>query len=111
MNKIVMIVLSMFLSTGVYSSLHTDLNDFFNQLEKAEKREDIKKPNAPVMNLKAPKPLFTRQQLRNIKLKTIDVPSYKPKDCSDFDSIFNQCKAEFKQKTTPKPKALEKTHE
>lgn len=122
MNKIAMLVLSLSLSSQVYSSAKTDLDDFFSKLEKAQIKEELKNKKGKTMDLKISKPVLTRSNpkkqatLRNqphekdwfsrsplekmkrvgvVQLKKIDLPPIDTqKRCSDFDTLFNDCKEE-----------------
>ena len=122
MNKIALLVLSLSLSGQVYSSLKIDLDDFCNQQEEVHLREELKNQKEQTMHIKGSKPVFTRstpnmramsgnqpqkthwlsqsslEKLNKggeIHLREMDMPQIDTlKWCSDFDTLFNDCKEE-----------------
>jgi Tfp pilus assembly protein PilV len=92
MIKALVLLSTVLITTGVYALTNLDMNSASFKLNHSVKKMVAQALQPKATEFSSQGVLFSRNQVRNMKLKQIDLPKYKNKPCSDLDTLFHQCK-------------------
>lgn len=92
MIKALVLLSTVLITTGLYAVTSPDLSSASFKLNHSVKKMIVQGKQPKATEFSSQCSLFSRNQVRNMKLKQLDLPKYKNKPCSDLDTMFHQCK-------------------